>query len=113
MWRNAGIERSGPRLSDVIEMIDFWARYTLDKIFDAPDGWQTQNLLLVAALLARSAQWRSESRGCHWRSDFPDARADFLVHDQWRRGSSAPVLTPVRPGPSPVASTRGGTEARA
>jgi aspartate oxidase len=86
MWRNVGIERTGPRLRDATEMIDFWARYTLDKIFDTPEGWQVQNMLLVAALMARSAGWREESRGCHWRSDAPEPQAKFRVHDQWRRG---------------------------
>jgi succinate dehydrogenase/fumarate reductase flavoprotein subunit len=95
MWRNAGIERSGSRLNDVADMIDFWARYTLDKIFDDPEGWQTQNMLLVAALVARSAAWRKESRGCHWRSDFPEPRDEFRVHDVWRRGSPEPTIKPV------------------
>ena len=94
MWRNAGIERSGPRLADVSDMIDFWARYTLDKIFDAPGGWQTQNMLLVAALMARSAHWRDESRGCHWRTD-PTPSEQFRVHDRWRRGSDEPTVVPV------------------
>jgi L-aspartate oxidase len=89
MWRNAGIERSGPRMADAIEMIDFWARYTLDKIFDGPEGWQVQNMLLAGALIARSAAWRRESRGAHWRSDMPEARDEFRVHDRWRRGQAA------------------------
>jgi L-aspartate oxidase len=95
MWRNAGIERSGSRLDDVADMIDFWARYTLDKIFDDPEGWQTQNMLLVAALVARSAAWRKESRGCHWRSDFPEPRDEYRVHDVWRRGVAQPTVRPV------------------
>lgn len=88
MWRNAGIERSGPRMADAIEMIDFWARYTLDKIFDGPEGWQVQNMLLASALIARSAAWRRESRGAHWRSDLSDPRDEFRVHDRWRRGQA-------------------------
>lgn len=95
MWRNAGIERSGPKLADVIEMIDFWARYTLDKIFDSPQGWTTQNLLLSAALIARSAGWREESRGGHARADFPIPRDDFRLHDRWRRGWSDVRTSPV------------------
>lgn len=98
MWRNAGIERTGARLHDVIEMIDFWARYTLDKIFDAPPGWQTQNLLLVAAIVARSAAWRRETRGGHWRTDTPEPSDTFRVHDRWRRGWTEPVLAPVLDG---------------
>lgn len=96
MWRNAGIERSGSKLEDVAEMIDFWARYTLDKIFDSPQGWTTQNLLLSAALIARSALWRAESRGGHIRTDAPEMREEFRVHDRWRRGSAEPILVPVR-----------------
>jgi len=97
MWRNAGIERTGPKLGDVSDMIDFWARYTLDKIFDDPQGWQAQNMLLVAALLARSCLWRKESRGCHWRSDTPEPREEFRVHDCWRRGFPMPTARPVAP----------------
>lgn len=96
MWRNAGIERSGKRLAGVCEMIDFWARYTLDKIFDSPEGWQTQNMLLAAALTARSAHWREESRGCHWRSDFPAPEEKFHVHDRWRRGEAQAGTALVR-----------------
>ncbi len=105
MWRNVGIERTGARLADAVDMIDFWARYTLDKIFDDPTGWETQNLLLGAALIARSAHWRDESRGCHWRSDASDTLDRFRVHDEWRRGRAAPDVRAVDTGtPSEVAS---------
>ncbi len=95
MWRNVGIERSGARLEDAVEMFDFWGRYTLDKIFDEPSGWETQNMLLTAALIARSANWRRESRGCHWRTDCEGALDAYLVHDGWQRGEDDPTLTPV------------------
>lgn len=85
MWKNVGIERTGQKLSSVCEMIDFWARYTLDKIFDDPTGWETQNMLTVAALIARSAAWRAESRGCHHRLDHPQQSAEFRQHDLWQR----------------------------
>jgi len=77
-------------------MIDFWATYTLDKIFDDVSGWETQNMLVAAALTARSAHWRTESRGCHDRADFPDAMTEMCVHDLWRRGQADPTLLPVR-----------------
>jgi L-aspartate oxidase len=95
MWRNAGIERSGSRLADVIDMVDFWARYTLDKIFDDPRAWETQNMLTVAALMARSAYWRAESRGCHYRTDAPEPLEQYRVHDAWRRGTESPEIRPV------------------
>lgn len=86
MWRNVGIERTGTKLADAVRMLEFWGRYTLDKIFDEPAGWETQNMLLVGWLMARSAAWREESRGCHERAEFAGPRADFAAHDGWRRG---------------------------
>lgn len=95
MWRNCGVERTGARLADAVEMIDFWARYTLDKIFDSPMGWQTQNLLLAASLMARSALWREESRGCHRRDDHPEPKPSFRLHDLRRRGRDEVITRPV------------------
>lgn len=91
MWRRVGIERDGQRLDEVAEMFDFWARYTLDKIFDDRVGWEVQNLLMVGALITRAARWRAESRGTHYRVDHPDPSADFRVHDIWRRGEGNPA----------------------
>ncbi|MCG3124874.1 MAG: L-aspartate oxidase [Phycisphaerales bacterium] len=88
MWRNVGIERTSAKLHDACDMFDFWARYTLDKIFDEPHGWEIQNMLLVGALIGRSALWREESRGAHLRAEFPGPREEFAVHDLWRRGRS-------------------------
>ena len=90
MWKNVGLERTGSKLKDVAYMLDFWARYTLDKVFDEPDGWEVQNMLLVGSLIARSALWREESRGGHARADHPDAVKAFAVHDLWRKGRLEP-----------------------
>ena len=96
LWRHVGIERSGDRLVEVGEMCDFWARYTLDKIFDDLTGWQIQNMLLAGALITRSASWRKESRGTHFRSDFPEQRGEFHQHDLWQRGWTEPVIEAVK-----------------
>jgi len=71
MWRNVGITRQGRRLREAIEIIVFWQRYVMDKVFDDPEGWECQNMLTVAMLMARAAHQRRESRGVHFRSDFP------------------------------------------
>lgn len=109
MWRNVGIERTGAKLRDVMDMFDFWGRYTLDKIFDEPAGWETQNMLLIGAMMARSAAWREESRGCHARTDFPQAREAMAVHDCWRRGRAEAATQPVVGG----GAARGTVKAKA
>jgi len=72
MWRNVGITRSNQPLVECQEIIKFWQRYVMDKTFDLPQGWECQNMLTVCLLMAKSAQVRQESRGVHFRIDFPD-----------------------------------------
>ncbi len=100
MWKNVGVERTGAKLRDAVEMLAFWARYTLDKIFDDPEGWEVQNMLLVGSLIARSAAHRDERRGCHWRLD-ADGPAEPAHHDVWRRGSAEPRAERVRTDGTP------------
>lgn len=95
MWRHVGIEREGDRLHEVGEMFEFWARYTLDKIFDDRLGWEVQNLLTIGALINQSAVWRKESRGTHYRVDHPAPEDAYRVHDRWSRGDTEPTLVPV------------------
>jgi L-aspartate oxidase len=72
MWRNAGITRKEKPLSEAQEIIRFWQRYVMDKVFESPLGWECQNMLTISLLLANAAQNRKESRGVHFRSDFPE-----------------------------------------
>ena len=71
MWRNVGITRKAQLLTETQEIISFWQRYVMDKIFDSPEGWECQNMLTVCLLMAQSAYVRQESRGVHFRRDFP------------------------------------------
>ena len=36
------------------------------------ESWETTNLLTVSGALADAALLREETRGSHWREDFPD-----------------------------------------
>ncbi|MHC4061477.1 MAG: FAD-binding protein, partial [Planctomycetota bacterium] len=73
MWRNVGITRKARPLKEAQEIIRFWQRYVMDKVFDSPEGWEGQNMLTVSLLMAEAALMRRESRGVHFRSDFPDS----------------------------------------
>ncbi len=71
MWRNVGITRFAKPLAEAAEIISFWQRYVMDKQFDSSIGWQCQNMLTVSLLMAQAASMRTESRGVHFRCDFP------------------------------------------
>jgi L-aspartate oxidase len=36
------------------------------------EAWEATNILTVASFLAGAARAREETRGCHWRDDFPE-----------------------------------------
>jgi L-aspartate oxidase len=44
-------------------------------------GWECQNMLTVSLMMAKAAEARTESRGVHFRSDFPQTDdAKFKTH---------------------------------
>jgi L-aspartate oxidase len=103
MWRNVGIERTGDRLDETREIISFWSRYVMDKTFEpaalgqaVTAGWELQNMLTVCALITWAAQARTESRGVHYRLDYP-VRDDihWRLHLLWRRPSETPLPEPL------------------
>jgi L-aspartate oxidase len=75
MVRNMGIVRTAARLKDARREVGFWCRYALSREFPNKTGWELQNLLTVSQLMIDAALARDESRGTHFRSDFP-ARDD-------------------------------------
>jgi len=96
MWRNVGIERMGPRLEEATEIIGFWSRYVLDKIFDTPGGWELQNMLQVSRLITAGAQVRQETRGVHYRTDFPKTDdAHWRKHIDFSSATDAATLIPA------------------
>jgi len=95
MWFNAGIERTPTRLDDACDMFDFWGRYTLDKIFETPGGWEVQNMLTAGALIARAAMRRTASIGAHSLAEgFDSDDPHRLEHALWTRGCDEPAHVP-------------------
>jgi L-aspartate oxidase len=71
MVRNMGIVRDRRRMTEAKRDVEFWCRYVLSREFESRPGWELQNLLTVARLMIDAALQREESRGTHFRSDFP------------------------------------------
>ena len=96
MWRHVGVEREGGSLAEALETVEGWCRYVLPRQFAEPQGWQLQNMLEVARLMIRGAIERRETRGVHFRSDFPDTIADWRSHIGWQRGQPQPLVRPLQ-----------------
>ena len=76
MWRCAGLFRDRAGLEEAVAALDALA----DASHPATvDGARQRNLSTVARLIARAALRRTESRGGHYRLDYP-ARDD----ERWR-----------------------------
>ncbi len=72
MVRKMGIVRDRSTLLEARKTVAFWCRYILARTFDAQPGWELQNMLTFGALMIWSALEREESRGVHYRSDYPN-----------------------------------------
>jgi L-aspartate oxidase len=85
MWKQVGILRSGKELSAAVEKLGGIELPSCEKPGRAEK--ELQNLHSLALLIARSALAREESRGSHYRSDFPYRNdEDFGKHSAVERG---------------------------
>jgi L-aspartate oxidase len=70
MWRDVGIVRSGKSLKQAMEQLEMLRerlpKETSRRAYEANNIWQT------GALITRSAMARLESRGAHYRTDYPE-----------------------------------------
>lgn len=80
MWRRMGITRDAAGLAEATLQVDRWCRYVLPHVFDNPEGWSVQNMLTTARLMIAAAAQRAESRGVHYRADFPETDPAWQRH---------------------------------
>jgi L-aspartate oxidase len=80
MARKMGIVRERTTMLEAQEAVDFWCRYALARSFDSQAGWELQNLLTISRLMIWSALKREESRGVHYRSDYPKRNDQLARH---------------------------------
>jgi L-aspartate oxidase len=82
MWENAGIIRNENGLLQADRKLQ--EIYTgLDKADDITSYYEAINMLTVARIIIQAALGRTESRGAHFRSDYPQ-RDDI----RWQRHNS-------------------------
>jgi L-aspartate oxidase len=69
MWQNVGIVRTGEPLKRAVERLEGMRPRTASPL--ARRSWEAENLRAAGLLVSRSALAREESRGAHYRTDFP------------------------------------------
>ena len=76
MSQGAGVMRSAQSLGETLATLQQLATHTSDK--PCIEAWEVSNLYLLATAIARAALEREETRGSHWRSDFPESNSKWL-----------------------------------
>ncbi|WP_449060507.1 L-aspartate oxidase [Planomonospora algeriensis] len=71
MSRGASVLRSEKSLGEVSRAL-VNSRWTPVAVEPCTESWEATNLLTVASALVEAARAREETRGSHWREDFPD-----------------------------------------
>jgi len=116
MWHGAGICRTQSVLDAAIAEVSAWrsqlanleiSKYILNLSptknikFESPTAepqlkltTETLNLLDIGYLILKSAAFRTESRGGHYRTDFPDTSPNWQVHTvvQSEKWQTSPVV---------------------
>ncbi len=67
--KGAGAVRNAAGLTETLEKLSKISSKTTQ--LSSTQSWEASNLLTVSTMIAQAALCREESRGSHWRSDFP------------------------------------------
>ena len=85
IWRNVGIMRTGKELTEAIKQLEAIEHPKCEK--PGRGGHEARNLHTLALVMTRAALAREESRGSHYRSDFPFRNdEDFAKHSALQKG---------------------------
>lgn len=101
MWRAVGIGRNGGNLTGALGAVQGWESFALRIGNDRRDRLALLNMLLVARLITDAALMREESRGTHFRMDFPERDPGWRVHIVYRRGAEVARVPVERPVETP------------
>ena len=82
-WDKVGIIRDKEGLNQAAGILAAW-QHSSPRPTDQP-SYELSNLMLTGRLLTEAAFIREESRGAHFRSDFPQSSPKWQCHIIWRK----------------------------
>ena len=83
LWDNVGIIRNKEGLTKAAGLLAVWQQ-ALSPPADHT-GYELYNLILTGRLMTEAAYIRKESRGAHFRTDFPRSSPRWQKHIIWRK----------------------------
>jgi len=86
MWDKVGIIRSGESLEEAVDIFTTWESL-LPQPSDRP-SYELNNLVLCARLVTEAALLRKESRGAHFRTDFPQTSPEWQRHIVFKKNAT-------------------------
>ena len=86
-WTGCGISRDRTGLTATLAELRA-TKWALPEHLTLPDI-ERRNMHQLTALIARMALWREESRGGHYRSDFPEKNLNFAVPSAISRSAAS------------------------
>lgn len=99
MWFNAGIIRNQDSLNEALKTINELtkAQVNVTSFTDLLRLLEFRNMGLIGEMVSRSALERTETRGAHFRTDYPvDNNAEWLLNIRISRTDDGLVLKKVR-----------------
>lgn len=99
MDRDAGVLRSEDSLTSAVDWIDALLADTsaLSAARPCTEDWETTNLVLISYVLVSHALLREETRGSHWREDFPETSDAWQVRLVSRVDAAGELITTLLP----------------
>ena len=97
MSEGAGVMRSESSLRKTMQTLQELSKLTSNQ--PRIEAWEASNLHLLATAIVRSALQRTESRGSHWRSDFPNTSEKWesrVIESVDKDGKWESKLEPVK-----------------
>jgi len=80
MSRHVGVVRDASGLAMALGALGSLSRSSSTEVQPSRESWEATNLLTTASAVVSAALARTESRGCHRRSDHPDTDPAWVRH---------------------------------